>query len=146
MRKLSTRWVPRLLTADHKRARIVASEQCLGMYQRNSKEFLRCYVTLDKTRIHYYTSETKNQSKMWTGPGESTPQKGEYYASLLDRFDAILKEKRSHLAKKNAFPPEQCTNSHECHCNGQIISFTLRNTSSSTLFPRFDSFRIFFVS
>ena len=25
---------------------------------------------------------------------------GEYYASLLDRFDAILKEKRSHLAKK----------------------------------------------
>ena len=25
---------------------------------------------------------------------------GEYYASLLDRFDAILKEKRPHLAKK----------------------------------------------
>ena len=25
---------------------------------------------------------------------------GEYYASLLDRFDAILKEKRLHLAKK----------------------------------------------
>ena len=26
MRKLSTRWVPRLLTANHKRARVVASE------------------------------------------------------------------------------------------------------------------------
>ena len=61
MRKLSARWVPRLLTADHKRARVVASEQCLGMLQRNSKEFLRLYVTVDKTWIHYYTPETKNK-------------------------------------------------------------------------------------
>ena len=28
---------------------------------------------------------------------------GEYYASLLDRFDAILKKKRPHLAKKVLF-------------------------------------------
>ena len=28
---------------------------------------------------------------------------GEYYASLLDRFDAILKKKRPHLAKKKYF-------------------------------------------
>ena len=45
MRKLSARWVPRLLTADHKRAHVVASEQCLGMFQHHSKEFLRRYVT-----------------------------------------------------------------------------------------------------
>ena len=69
----------------------------------------------------------------------------EYYASLLDRFDAILKEKRTHRAKKSAFSPRQCTISHGCYCNGQIILFTLRNTSSSTLFPRFGSFRLFFV-
>ena len=46
---------------------------------------------------------------------------GEYYASLLNRFDAILKEKRPYLAKKSAFPPRHCTSSHECHCNGLII-------------------------
>ena len=51
MRKLSARWVPRLLTPDHKRARVVASEQCLAMFQRNSKEFLRRYVTVDETWI-----------------------------------------------------------------------------------------------
>ena len=124
----------RLLTADHKRARVVASEQCLGMFQRNSNESLRCYVTVDETWIHYYKPEIKNQSKMWTGPAESTPKKAktipsagkvmatifwnshgiilidylqkrktiieEYYASLLDRFDAILNEKRPHLVKK----------------------------------------------
>ena len=75
MRKVSERWVPRLLTADHKRARVVASEQCLDMFQRNSKEFLRSCVTVDEKWIHYYTPETKNQSKMWTGPGESAPKK-----------------------------------------------------------------------
>ena len=53
MRKLSARCVPRLLTADHKRAHVLASEQCLRMFQRNSKEFLRRYVTVHekKTRI-----------------------------------------------------------------------------------------------
>ena len=38
MRKMSARWVPRFLTADHKQARVVASEQCSGMFnviQRN---------------------------------------------------------------------------------------------------------------
>ena len=107
------------------------------MFQRNSKVFLRHYETVDETWIHYYTPETKNQSKMWTGPGESAPKKaktvtsagkvmatifwdsygiilidylqkgktitGEYYTSLLDLFDAILKEKRLHLAKQKCF-------------------------------------------
>ena len=59
------------LGRSQKRARVVASEQYLGMFQRNSKEFLRRYVTFDETWIHYYTPETKNQSKMWNGPGET---------------------------------------------------------------------------
>ena len=138
MRKLSARWVPRLLTADHKRARVVESEQCLGMFQRNLKGFLRRYVTVNESWINYRTPETKSQSNMWTGSGESAPKKAktvpsagkvmvtifweshgiilmdylqkgktiteEYYASLLNRFEAILKEKRPHLAKKSAFP------------------------------------------
>ena len=49
--------------------------ECLGMFQRNSKEFLRRYVTVAEKWIHYYTPGTKNQSKMWTGPGESAPKK-----------------------------------------------------------------------
>ena len=41
------------------------------MFQRNLKEFLQCHGTADETWIHYYTQETKNQSKMCTGPGET---------------------------------------------------------------------------
>ena len=134
---------------------MVASEQCLGMFQRNSKGFLRRHVTVDKTWIYYYTPETKNQSKIWTGPSEPAPKKakrvpsagklmatifwdshgiilinylqtektitGEYYASLLGGFNAILKEKWPHLSEKSTFPPRKCISSHECHCKDHII-------------------------
>ncbi|KAG5323773.1 SETMR methyltransferase, partial [Pseudoatta argentina] len=33
MKKLSARWVPRLLTVDHKRNRVVVPKQCLEMFQ-----------------------------------------------------------------------------------------------------------------
>jgi len=39
------------------------------------KEFLRRFVTVDETWIHWYTPETKEQSKQWTSPGEPAPKK-----------------------------------------------------------------------
>jgi len=75
MRKLSARWVPRLHTTDNKRNRETTSEQCLTLFQRNLKEFLRCFVTVDETWIHWYTPETKKQSKQWTSPVEPAPKK-----------------------------------------------------------------------
>lgn len=75
MKKLSARWVPRLLTVDNKRIRMLTSKQCLEQFKRNSKEFLRRVVTVDETWIHLYTPETKEQSKQWISPGESAPKK-----------------------------------------------------------------------
>jgi histone-lysine N-methyltransferase SETMAR len=75
MKKLSARWVPRLLTVDQKRNRVTMSKQCLDKFQRNPSEFLRRYVTMDETWIHYYTPETKEQSKQWTSSTETAPKK-----------------------------------------------------------------------
>ncbi|KAG5344383.1 SETMR methyltransferase, partial [Acromyrmex heyeri] len=52
MKKLSARWMPRLLTVDHKR-------KTMEMFQRNPDEFLRRFITVDETWIHYFTPETK---------------------------------------------------------------------------------------
>ena len=46
---------------SQKRARVVASKQCLGMFQRNSKEFLRRYVTVYETWLHYQRSDARSQ-------------------------------------------------------------------------------------
>ena len=73
---------------------MVASEQCLGMFQRDSKEFLRLYVTVDETWIHYYTPQTKSQSKMWTGPRESTPKKAKKVPSAAKVMATIVWDSR----------------------------------------------------
>ena len=39
------------------------------------KSEFRVLIKYYKTWTHYYTPETKNQSEMWTGPGESAPKK-----------------------------------------------------------------------
>ncbi|XP_055615357.1 uncharacterized protein LOC129761649 [Toxorhynchites rutilus septentrionalis] len=61
MRKLLPRWVPRLVTSVNKRNRETTSEQCLTLFKRNPKKFLRRFVTIDETWIHWYTPETKEQ-------------------------------------------------------------------------------------
>ena len=41
MRKLFSKWVPRLLTPDQKQQRVEDSERCLEMFKRGKKDFLR---------------------------------------------------------------------------------------------------------
>ncbi|GBP64531.1 Histone-lysine N-methyltransferase SETMAR [Eumeta japonica] len=93
MRKLSARWVPRLLTLDHKRNHVTTSKECLAMFSRNPDEFLRRFVTVDETWIHHNTPETKKQSK---------------------QFDVDLKQKRPHLAKKKVLFHQDNARVHTC--------------------------------
>src|SRR5436189_769022 len=75
MRKLSARWVPRLLTLDQKRVRMKISRTLLAQFRRNKSEFWRRLITVDETWIHYYTPETKIQSKQWTAKRKPAPKK-----------------------------------------------------------------------
>jgi len=61
MRKLSARWVSRLLTPDNKRNRETTSEQCFTLFKRNPKEFLHRFVTVDETWIHYRYRWSENE-------------------------------------------------------------------------------------
>ena len=56
-------------------ARVTILKQCLELFQRNPDEFLRRFITVDETWIHYFTPETKEQSKQWTSPSEPAPKK-----------------------------------------------------------------------
>lgn len=62
MKKLSARWVHRFLTVDQKRNRVTTLKDCLNMFKRDPKQFLRRFVTVDEILIHHYTPETKVQS------------------------------------------------------------------------------------
>lgn len=75
MRKLCSKWVPRLLTVEQKRQRIGDSESCLEMFRRNKSDFLRWYVTMYETFIHHFIPESNRQSTEWTAVGEPHPKR-----------------------------------------------------------------------
>ena len=74
IRKLCAKWVPRLLTIDQKCIRMTHSEQYLAFFKRNSKEFQRWFETVDETWIYHYSPESREGSKQWFKPSESTPK------------------------------------------------------------------------
>lgn len=75
MKKLSARWVPRFLTAEQKLKRVHDSKYALEMFEVNSNEFLRRFITMDETWIHYYTPESNRQSAEWLQACESRPKR-----------------------------------------------------------------------
>lgn len=75
MKKVFSKWVPRLLTMEQKQQRINDSESCLALFTRNKQDFLRRYVTVDETWIHHFTPESSRQSAEWRTTGESRPKR-----------------------------------------------------------------------
>ncbi|XP_037959628.1 uncharacterized protein LOC119688984 [Teleopsis dalmanni] len=96
MKKLSARWVPQLLTLDHKRNRVTTSKECLAMFSRNPKEFLLRFVSVDETWIHHNTPETKEQSKQWVARGKCGPKKVKQSLSTNNVIATVCKRCYSH--------------------------------------------------
>jgi hypothetical protein len=97
VKELRARCVPRLLTADKKRARIKISEQCLERFNKNKTDFVRRSITMVETWIRHYTPESKYQSKQQREAGCSTPKKtrsvpsaGKVMASVFWDAEGIL--------------------------------------------------------
>ena len=97
MRKLSARWLPRLLTVDQKHTRRTLSRTNLNLFEEDPANFLKRFVTMDETWVHHFTPETKQQSKQWKLPGLPPPKKamtvpsaGKVMASVFWDADGIL--------------------------------------------------------
>ena len=81
VKKISARWVSRLLSEENKRNRVVDSEAILALFRRNPDEFLRRYIIVAESWIHHYTPETKEQSEQWVFEGERAPKKAKMVKS-----------------------------------------------------------------
>ena len=79
MQKLSAKWVPKCLNADHKRQPCQSSEQLLEFFRCDRNDFLSRLVTMDETWLYYCDPET-NQ---WNGGIAAHPTLyGELYGSV----------------------------------------------------------------
>ena len=102
MRKLSARWVPRLLTVDQKHNRRTLSSTNLNLFEEDPANFLKRFVTMDETWVHHFTPEATQQSKQWKHPGSPLPKKaktvpstGKVMASIFWDTDDILLDRLS---------------------------------------------------
>lgn len=98
--KVCARWVPKMLTEDHKQQRVAASREFLQSHATDGEDFLDSIVTGDETWVHYTTPETKEKSRQWRHSSSPKPQKfkqtlsaGKVMASLFwDRKGVLLCE------------------------------------------------------
>jgi len=76
MRKVSARWVPRVLTEEQKKVCVdVCTGTDLSRLQVEPQTFLDRTVTLDETWVHHFDPETKRQSLIWKNVTSLTPKK-----------------------------------------------------------------------
>ncbi|UYV75022.1 hypothetical protein LAZ67_12002126 [Cordylochernes scorpioides] len=75
LRKLSARWVYKLLTPDQKAVRRKLSLDNLALFEANPEEFVNRFVTMDETWTHHFTPESKQQTMQWRRSGSPPPKK-----------------------------------------------------------------------
>ncbi|GBP81275.1 Histone-lysine N-methyltransferase SETMAR [Eumeta japonica] len=66
MRKISARWVPKMLTPFDKQRRLQTNKDFLGLVGDNIDEICDLIVTVDETWIRQYDLESKQESMQWT--------------------------------------------------------------------------------
>ena len=97
--------MPRLLSEENKRNRIVDAETILAPFRCNPDEFLHRYITVDETWINHYTAEIKEQSKQWIFESERTPTKAKTVKTtgkVMDTFFGMDEESSAPITwKKN---------------------------------------------
>ena len=69
------RWVPRLLTDDHKAAHLQMARDWLQRYEADPEGFKKRIVTMDESWVSHFLPETKEQSKQWSPKGAKPPRK-----------------------------------------------------------------------
>jgi histone-lysine N-methyltransferase SETMAR len=74
-RKVSARWVPKLLTEEHKRNRPDVCCRLLERYNREGDNFLNRIITGDENWIRHDKPETKRQSIQWKHTSSPTSKK-----------------------------------------------------------------------
>lgn len=81
MKKVSARWVPKLLSAVQRQERVRCASEFLDLCGENSKTVIERLVTGDETMILYYDPQSKRESMEWRYKGENPPRKAKVQQS-----------------------------------------------------------------
>lgn len=74
MRRVSAKFIPKLLTDEQKEARVQICADLLETSE-NDPDFIRNIITGDESWVYGYDPETKSQSSQWKSPSSPRPKK-----------------------------------------------------------------------
>jgi len=114
MRKLSSRWVPRLLTEEHKANRMGAALDFLTRFNEEGVSLLDRVVTGDETWVHHTTPESKEASKQWCEPDEPRPKKAKVANSAGKIMATVFWDSKGILLTR--YMPKGTTINSETYC------------------------------
>ncbi|UYV63882.1 hypothetical protein LAZ67_2005882 [Cordylochernes scorpioides] len=99
-RKVCARWVPRLLSENHKQQRMEAARAFLEMHRRDGDQLFFRIVTGDESWVHHSTTETKRQT--WCGRSlrKVHQKRRRYCEEVLTKLRAAIKRKRLGLLSR----------------------------------------------
>ena len=100
MKKVSTRWIPKLLTLVQSANRVDCCQGLLQESEVNSDNYFHRIVTCDKTWAYYYDPFSQQGAKFWKKAGEETPTRlrrtrpGEKIVMVIswDKYGILLTE------------------------------------------------------
>ncbi|XP_062618459.1 histone-lysine N-methyltransferase SETMAR-like [Saccostrea cucullata] len=108
MKRVSARWIPKLLTDEDKTKRLQLSRAFLRRYS-NEDNFLQRIVTTDETWLFHYDPETKQQSSAWKRKSSPPPLKAKVRKSARKNMFIFFMDIRGMLLV-HAVPEGQTVN------------------------------------
>lgn len=98
VRKLVSRWVPKLLSNEQKEARVQWCRKKIDNYQNGSSKRIFDIVTGDESWIYQFDPELKTQSAVWVFPNENPPTKIKRSRSVGKKMVASFFSASGHIA------------------------------------------------
>ena len=108
MRRVTSKFVPSLLSVDQKQQRLDISLD-LKENAANDPSFLSNVITGDETWVYAYDPETRTQSSQWKSLGSSRPKKARQVRSNMKSMLICFFEQKG-IVHKQFVPPGQTVN------------------------------------
>ena len=102
MRRISARFVPRLLSHDQKANRVSVCRE-LKQQARGDPTFIPNIITDDETRLYSYDPETKQQSSLWKSPNSPRPKKPRQVRGNVKPMLIFFSTSKA-LSTRNSYP------------------------------------------
>ncbi|KFM63570.1 Histone-lysine N-methyltransferase SETMAR, partial [Stegodyphus mimosarum] len=118
--KVRARWVPRVLSAEHKATRMMCSLTFLQRYHSDGQHFIDRIVTGDETWLHHFTPISKRATMEWKHAGSQMRKKFKVSPSAGKVMATVFWDTTGVILIENLLPAGKT-----CSPQGMHAPFTL---------------------